>query len=148
MDMGVSIDIWNKVLYIVKLNWYWIICCFISSGPRHLMLVFLTILLNLLVLSVFVVPEKYVYSMNIDNYYFYCCLSFSRTVNATGSAPNFILFPMVPNWYYPILLPILGGLHIILSLWMYLEFMVKEWPNFTKTVFFISAAKSVGYVVS
>ncbi len=67
MDMGVSIDIWNKVLYIVKLNWYWIICCFISSGPRHLMLVFLTILLNLLVLSVLVVPEKYVYSMNIDN---------------------------------------------------------------------------------
>ncbi len=75
-------------------------------------------------------------------YYYYCCLSFSRTVNATGSAPNFIPFPMVPNWYY--LIKLLGILHIILSLWMYAEFIVKKWPNFSwKAIFFIIAAKSV-----
>ncbi len=34
------------------------------------MLVFLTILLNLFVLAVLVVPEKYVY-MNMDNYHNY-----------------------------------------------------------------------------
>ncbi len=109
------------------------------------MLVFLTVLLNLLVLSVFIVPEEYVLRMNQYRIICLTCLYtyFSRTFNATGSAPNFILFPFVPNWYYPILLPILGGFHIILSLWMVVEFIIKELPNFTRDVFFINAAKSL-----
>ena len=44
-----------------------------------------------------------------------------------------VYFPQTPNWFYGILWSV-GGIHVILSLWMVVEYFVKEKPNIIWTI--------------
>ncbi|XP_019849736.1 PREDICTED: inositol 1,4,5-trisphosphate receptor type 1-like isoform X1 [Amphimedon queenslandica] len=70
---------------------------------RYRLLMFLTVLLNLFVLFVYKVPTE-----------------------ATG-----VHLPMVPEWFIPYMLFILGGFHLILSLWVFIEYFIINWPHFS-----------------
>ena len=98
------------------------------SRPRHYILSFLTILLNLLVLSVFKVPERYIDSLSFQCEHIFLPdsnvhTSHSETVTATNASTNIILEPDTPLWYSP-LLYILGILHLILGIFMMVEYCV------------------------
>ena len=109
----------------------------LHSGPRHWLLVALTVLLNILVLSVTVAPrlvnKSHPFHQQYENANF---IELSSPSSSGNYSNNFIYDPTLPEWYF---LPILGILHIILSVWMVLEFFVTKKPNFTKDTLFVTA---------
>ena len=75
---------------------------------------------------------------SINNYIIYYCSSYDpqagscsvdeNTTNCLYFQP--ILNPSAPSWYY-ILKYIFGSIHSILSLWMLLQHLLKNWKSFT-----------------
>ena len=105
---------------------------------RHHLLLFITLLLNLFVLSLFTVPERLRYQHSIINYKFKFVF-FSRRPSGTEnpSRPD-VLFGVTGNtsttnleifWLrYP--LYILGAAHLFLAVWMVVEYFLTNFPHF------------------
>jgi inositol 1,4,5-triphosphate receptor type 1 len=102
---------WKK-----KIKNSWISYMFLwASTVRHFILIFLTLLLNALVLFGLNGPEERV--SNISN---------SSSAPLEYFRPNFM--PPSPPWFHP-LLYLFGAIHLILAIWMVLQYFVKHWCN-------------------
>uniref|UniRef100_A0A1X7V711 Ion transport domain-containing protein n=1 Tax=Amphimedon queenslandica TaxID=400682 RepID=A0A1X7V711_AMPQE len=106
---------WKKK---VKKSWksYWLLW---ASTIRHFLLFWLTILINAIVLFSVRAPSDY----NNET----CAVD--GTCNSTS--PLYfkpILKPDTPVWYYPVFYT-LGIIHLILALWMVLQYYAKHWTN-------------------
>lgn len=84
-----------------------------GSGMRHILLFYLTLLLNLFVLFLFKIPENDSSSANYT----------------VVTEREIILVPSVASWFSDYLLYILGVVHLVLSLWMVIEYYVYAAPN-------------------
>ncbi|XP_019855415.1 PREDICTED: uncharacterized protein LOC109584207 [Amphimedon queenslandica] len=94
----------------------WKIATFFST-PRHQILFLLTIVLNLFILGSFKVPS----------------LACDKSGNTSSEISSLLLIPypwMCWSTYYYVLLYFFGFFHVILSLWMVVEYFVRGAPNF------------------
>uniref|UniRef100_A0A1X7TBE5 Uncharacterized protein n=1 Tax=Amphimedon queenslandica TaxID=400682 RepID=A0A1X7TBE5_AMPQE len=86
---------------------------------RHFILFWLTILINVIVLFSVTAPSDY------DNE--------TCAVDGDCNGTSLLYFkpilkPDIPVWYYPAFY-ILGIVHMILALWMVLQYFAKHWTN-------------------
>ncbi|XP_019850014.1 PREDICTED: uncharacterized protein LOC109580894 isoform X2 [Amphimedon queenslandica] len=89
---------------------YWAVA---GSNMRHILLFYLTLLLNLFVLFLFKIPEN-------DN---------SSANYTVVTEREIVLVPSVASWFSDYLLYILGTVHLVLSIWMVTEYCVYAAPN-------------------
>jgi inositol 1,4,5-triphosphate receptor type 1 len=85
---------------------------------RARLLLLLTIILNIIVLAVFKVPPQYI-------------------VPNGPSDNNTVFLPETEVWFYPYLLFVLGAIHLIMTLWIVIEYFLINFPHFHLPLFFI-----------
>jgi inositol 1,4,5-triphosphate receptor type 1 len=108
-----------------KIKNHWILRILLFAATfRHFLLVFLTIMLNLLVLFVIEAPLT-------------CGLSAAENfteVECNDANTSTLLYfqpitsPKLPVWYN-LFIYIFGGIHLLLALWMVLQYYAKHWCN-------------------
>ena len=111
-------------------------CC---RGIRNYLLVFLTLLLNSLVIVLFEVPPEYdkIYNNYLHNLFRQRNIFNANAVNANNDSYEVIINPQTPKWFSEYTVYILGAFHVILALWMLCEYFVKESKNLLFRVAFI-----------
>uniref|UniRef100_A0A1X7UK67 MIR domain-containing protein n=1 Tax=Amphimedon queenslandica TaxID=400682 RepID=A0A1X7UK67_AMPQE len=82
---------------------------------RNFLLIVLTLLLNLFVVLLLEIPDK----------------------RSNTTADYMIADPVGASWFSDILIYILGSFHIILSIWMVIEYFVNEYPNILFLSYFV-----------
>lgn len=129
----VPVSVWY---YLAKyVHTYFSPRCFPCSSQRYYLLLFVTFLLNLFVLITFSVPEdrrndsmksEHPYTYHMWVFYPLLCYSHSATWPDSAGA----IKPDVQLYFRRYLLFILGSFHLLMSLWMVVEYFVVNYPNF------------------
>ena len=119
--------------------WYFLLPISYSEF-RHYLLLFITLLLNLFVLSLFTVPQRLRYQHSIINYKILFDFSQRPSDIENPSRPD-VLFGVTGNtsttnleifWLrYP--LYILGVAHLFLAVWMVVEYFLTNYPHLIMT---------------
>uniref|UniRef100_A0A1X7T0P7 RyR/IP3R Homology associated domain-containing protein n=1 Tax=Amphimedon queenslandica TaxID=400682 RepID=A0A1X7T0P7_AMPQE len=102
-----------------------------TEKGRDFLLIFLTLILNLLILFTVKTPSDY----NMPNGVCTANESYNETCNnSTSSSPMYfqpIWYPDIPVWS-TVILTILGAIHVVLAVIMVIEYFTKKWGYITK----------------